>query len=137
MKAAVVWIMLGLSSSLLLGTRFLGMSAWEVAHSVVASNVAGFVGLLVTLWAERNEASRKLFRSRPLKSWGILTFCYFSILLLLAPQMRDWGRVAALFLPLMLTKGFVALAFGPLQDRRVRTEQRKRQEAAMGARKQG
>lgn len=113
----------GLSFGLAMG--ILDFSFWECLLCLFAANTSAFIGVLLTLQAERITRGRGRWLNNGLKAWAFLTTIYCVILLSLAPPLRAFKPFIYLFLPLLLSTGFSILVFGPVQDILVRRQQRK------------
>jgi hypothetical protein len=125
MTAALINGLLGFALTYAIGTHFLDLSSGEVLLSFLASNVSGFISVLLTLQAERTPWIRKRWLNRSLKTWALIISLYLSIMVALSPALRDFHTLVYLFIPLLLSTGFAILAFGPVQDFLVRKQQRK------------
>jgi hypothetical protein len=116
---------LGTTLSFAIGMRVVHLTAPQIILSVVASQVGGLIGLLVTLRAEKNPTIRKHILNRSLKTWTLLFAVYSGFLLLISPALRDLRAFAWMVVPLMISNGLCIIAFGPIQDRLVRDEQKR------------
>lgn len=108
-----------------LGGRFWGLDLSFAACAVVASNLAGFVALLSTLALERRKLSRRILMGNALKTWLFLALLYGGSIALLIPELRDATRLAILFIPLVMSNGFMLPLFGKAQDALIRWESRR------------
>jgi hypothetical protein len=107
-----------------IGSRWLGLSAGQIARCLVATNLAGLLALLVTLKGERTSWVRRHLMTRQRWTWAVFLVVYFGTLIGVGAPLRE-GRVFLwLVLPLVLNAGFAIVAFGPLQDRIVAQRQR-------------
>lgn len=111
--------------SFFLGISYLGLSPLEVLQCLGAANFASLISVLVTLTAERAKWIPNTRYFRTTKTWSLLVILYCSILIGLAPPLRETRNLTILFLPLLLSTGFAILVFGPIQDSIVRRQQRK------------
>jgi hypothetical protein len=126
--AWIAWVngFLGAASAWLVGTRVLGLEDVEALRCVGASNAAGMAALLVTMQAERTVWVRRRLLTRGLYTWVLFLSTYFGMLLALAPALRSGRTFLILIFPVILSTGFTILAFGPIQDRIVARQQRRR-----------
>lgn len=108
-----------------LGVHSLGMDVKDLVLSILASNVGGFVGGLLTLAMERREPIRRLLLGNWIKTWAMLAILYTAVLLALSPALRDLRTLAILFVPLVCCSGFMLPLFGIVQDRIISWEQRR------------
>jgi putative effector of murein hydrolase LrgA (UPF0299 family) len=99
----------------------------EIVISILASNIAALLALLLTLRAEKVRWLVKVWMNRSLKTWSLTVTIYFLTLLSLSPVLRNWSILGPMILPLLLSTGFAMIVFGPIQDQLVRKEQRKKQ----------
>jgi hypothetical protein len=125
----LVWLACGFLASgvvYALGTAVLGMSPGEVLGSILASNVAGLIGLLVTLALERQPVVRRRVLTSWPRTWTVLSVLYFGLTCLFSPPLREGSRLLVLGLPLIFTNGLlVPTFFGPIQDWIIRRGQRR------------
>lgn len=125
MIAALVNGLVGLGICLGIGLNLLHMGIGDIFISVLASNLASLLSLLVTLHAERIPWIKENILNRSLKTWGLLSCSYLGLLICLAPPLRQSPHFFYLLAPLVLSTGFAILLFGPIQDFLVRRQQRK------------
>ena len=125
MKSA--WLMggVGLTLSVVLGTSLFNLDLETLLKSVFASNIAGFIGLILTLRVEKIKWMKLNILNRSLKTWSLLAGVYLGILLALVPELRNWREIAVLTLPLIMSCGLMLFAFGPTQDWLVRRSQKR------------
>lgn len=121
---------LGSFLTFVVGMRFLQMESGEILQTLLVSLVAGFVALLLTIQATQGELLGKRKVKGIIGTWSFVSFFYFLILLSFAPPMRDFRRIAYLFFPLMMSLFYIALPYGPIQDRWVRKRQRNARHSA-------
>ncbi|MBI3557287.1 MAG: hypothetical protein HY074_13570 [Deltaproteobacteria bacterium] len=103
----------------------LGLTEFEAALCVIASNVSGMVSLLLYSAAFRRPWIRKRVIGGPFRTWTLFLTAYFGFMLLMAPALRDPEHFKWLAIPVIMTTGFTILIFGPIQDRMVARSQRK------------
>ncbi len=125
MPTAIGTGIFGLLSAIAVGTQILGWDVETCLRAVAAANIAGFLGLLITLRAERSATFKKRVLNSGIKTWILLSSVYSGIILALVPHTREIGAFLWMFLPLLLSTGFGIIAFGPVQDRIVQGLQRK------------
>ncbi len=124
MKSALINGFIGLVLSLFVSLHFFDGSVADVLRSVIVSNFAGMIALLVTLKLESFPWLRKHFLNHTLKTWSLLSVTYFMILFALAPSFQSYTHFFAMLLPLILSVGFGIILFGPIQDHFVRKQQK-------------
>ena len=103
-----------------------GMYDFEISEAILCisiSNLAGLVALVSTLQIERSLESLKGWLNRSFVTWTLLVVFYFTILLSLAPLLRNPVILISLLFPLVLSTGFAMILFGPIQDYLVRRQQ--------------
>lgn len=115
---------LGTALTFWISTRTFGFGAAQVALAVLSSNLAGFVALLLTLALERRLVIRRFLMGNQLKTWGVLAALYVSGMIGLDPDLRSPATLAALFVPLVFSNGFMLPVWGLAQDRLLRWEQK-------------
>ena len=125
MPTAIGTGIFGILATLAVGTQILGWDPEQCLWAALVANLAGFIGLLITLRAERDPQLKKHYLNRGWKTWALLTSVYSAIILTLVPQSREVGAFLWLFLPLLLSTGFAIIAFGPVQDKIYRGIQRR------------
>lgn len=121
---------LGSGLSFGIGLGVLHLRAAQIVASLSASQVGGLMALLVTLRAEKSRWVREKLLNRSLKTWALFLSIYLGSLLTLVPALRNPRALGWLIVPLILSNGFCIILFGPIQDRIVRSEQRKAQRGA-------
>ncbi len=125
MIAAFIVGTIGFVISLWVGINFMKLDLTDVLLCILASNSAGLIALLSTLYAQKRfKCLQKLVRSS-IGAWTFLSLQYFGILLLLSPPLRELSVFMAMFFPLILSTGFFIILFGPIQDFLVRQQQKK------------
>jgi hypothetical protein len=102
--------------SALIGHAVFGLGLLDVVISVVAANIGVLGSLLITLKCERTPWLRRHVLMAPAQTWALFLFCYSCISLGIAPPLRQLKVFAFMALPLLLTGGFAAIVFGPIQD---------------------
>lgn len=117
--------LIGSGLTLLVGFYELGMGLDETLLSILASNVAAVIALLVTLRTQRLSWVVKQVHFRTLKTWTFTLAVFLGIAVSLSPPLRDVHRLLILALPLALSTGFGIIVFGPIQDSFVRADQRR------------
>src|SRR4051812_23840802 len=117
MLSALINGLVGTALTVGIATQVLGLSLPMAALCIAASNIAGFVGLLVIM---RGHWVRGTF-----PTWALFLFTYFGILLSVAEPLRHGHNFAWLIMPVILSCGYAILAYGPVQDRLVARTQRK------------
>jgi putative effector of murein hydrolase LrgA (UPF0299 family) len=125
MKAAILNGILGSFLSIIAGFEILMLGWDDLCLCLIASNLAGLIALLSTLQIEKLSWFKKIKLQSTFKTWSLLIFIFSSLVLVLAPPLRQLENFAILILPLVLSTGFSLLAFGPIQDSLVRRQQRK------------
>lgn len=124
MLVAIVTGFIGLALSIFFGVEFQLLPLSEILVAVAASNVAAFMGLILTLRAEKIAWVRQNILTRALASWTLLSAIYFTLLFVLAPFLYDFNVLKWLFFPLLLSTGFAIVVFGPVQDLNMRRQQK-------------
>jgi hypothetical protein len=117
--------LVGLGICLVFGWKFLDLSVLEAMACVLASNVAAFVGLILTLQAEWIGWIKKHILFHPLMSWGLLAIIYFGGILLSVPHLRSLKALLILTIPMIWSNGIMIVVFGPVQDRIFAASQRR------------
>lgn len=111
----------GTALTLAIGSQVLGMTLPQAALCVLASNVGGFLALLVIMWGSWVRGT--------FPTWALFLGTYFGTLFLLAEPYRSVRAFVWLALPLMLSAGFCIIAYGPVQDWFVARSQRRQRSA--------
>ncbi len=124
MKAALLNGTVGLVLSLVLGVGYLNLSTRDILLSILVSNLAALVSLVLTLQAEGIAWILKHVLNRSLKTWTLLVSLYMGILIALSPCLRAIEPFKYLIFPLILSSGYAIILFGPIQDYLVRRKQR-------------
>jgi hypothetical protein len=115
---------IGVIATLVLGTTVLHLSWMDLIRALLISQVAGVIGLIVTLQAESVPWIRRYILRRSIMTWSFFLLIYFGILLGGNPVLRDVKTLAWLVVPIILNQGWCILIFGPIQDQIVRRKQR-------------
>jgi hypothetical protein len=115
---------IGVIATLVLGTTVLNLSWMNLVQALLVSQVAGVIGLLLTLQAEGVPWIRRHILRRSVMTWSFFLLIYFGILLGANPVLRDAKTLAWLIVPIILNQGWCILIFGPIQDQIVRRKQR-------------
>src|SRR4051812_38411243 len=89
MMVALFNCILGVALSFGAGLGILHLDMDAILRSLLASQVGGLIGLLVTLRAERAPWIRANVLNRSLKTWTFFAAIYFGALLLISPALRD------------------------------------------------
>ncbi|MCM2276923.1 MAG: hypothetical protein NDJ89_02460 [Oligoflexia bacterium] len=113
------WIsgFLGLALSLWIGTSVLSLEQNDVLWAIVGSNLGGLIGATLTLRAEKVPQLKATLLRGAAGTWAFLAVLYFSILLALAPVMRERNAFFWLVVPVIMSSGLMLnWFFGPLQD---------------------
>ncbi len=113
-----------------IGSLRLGLTEFDAALCVVASNVSGLVSLLLYSAGGRRPWIRKHILGGPFRTWTLFLAAYFGMMLLMAPTLRDSEHFKWLIIPVIMTTGFTILVFGPIQDRLVARSQRSQLKSA-------
>lgn len=122
MKIAFLNGLIGLGLGLAIGSNTLGLKNTDIFLCVLSSNVAFLIALLLTLQSERVF---KKWLNRSAKTWALVLTLYGSMLIVLAPPLRNLHTLLYLSIPLILSTGFAIMVFGPIQDHLVRRDQRR------------
>lgn len=125
MTVALVAGLVGTLLCLGLGTQSIHLSLSDILLSLVSSNIAALVSLMITLKAGQFPSPLKEWTAGMPRAWALLVSLYLGIQLALSPSLRGWEPMLYLGFPLLLSTGFAILAFGPIRDRMVRNHQRK------------
>jgi hypothetical protein len=135
MVSAVLSGILGSGVTYWVGTRYFAFGAWDVLWAVLASNVAGFISLLLTLALERRPAIRKVLMGNAPKTWAVLGVLYTGLMLGLDPGL--WSPIVAvsLWAPLVWATGFMLPLWGRAQDALIRWEYHRAKRPAFEPRK--
>lgn len=115
----------GSAACLALGVLKLDMSVGEVLWCIAGSVVAGFVGLLLTLWGERVSPIKRTIMRGGLMTWFWLAAIYLSILWSIATPLHSMNRFFWMLFPLILSGFYGVVPFGPIQDRIIARHLRK------------
>ena len=118
---------LGVISTYWVGTRYFGFSQQDVILCIVGAMIAGFLSLLSTLALERQAVLKKHVMNRTLKTWVVLAILYSSLLVVIAPALREPRTFVLMFIPVVMCTGLMIPVFGPVQDRVYRRIQRRMQ----------
>ncbi len=116
MTIAIVNGILGTTLCFILGLGFYDLSPSAIILAIFASNLAGFLSLMITLRAERIRWLRRYVLRQPSFTWFLLVFAYLAILLSVSPEMREPKTLAIFVGPLVLSTGFFIVIFGPIRD---------------------
>jgi putative effector of murein hydrolase LrgA (UPF0299 family) len=121
------WVMgiLGAITTYWIGSHSFGLSLRAGLLAVLASNVAGFFALLLTLWLERRAWVRRYVMGHAFMTWAVLFVLYVSFTVALNSTLRDPLLLAALLLPMIWSTGLMLPLWGPVQDRLIRWERRR------------
>ena len=104
----------------------LGLSVPEMLLCLAATSVACVVSGILTLQAERLPWLKARVLRGGFRTWTLLAVLYFGTLAAVAEPLRRGEILIRLAFPLILATGFaIQWAFGPLQDRIVRRQQRR------------
>jgi hypothetical protein len=113
-----------------MGSRYFGFDSAESLRTIGAANVAGFFSGLLALALERRGKVGRLLMGNAFKAWFVLFILYSSILLALAPALREFWAFTVMFVPVVFSTGFMLPLWGPTQDRILRWEHRMKQRAS-------
>jgi hypothetical protein len=121
MIAAWITGVTGALLTLWLGTSYLGLTVSEALMTSLFSEIAAFVAAMITVRATQDQWFGANHFKGGVRTWALVSSIYFLILLGLDPPMRNLTRMAVLFFPLQIGHGFMAMVYGPIQDRIVRS----------------
>ena len=124
MRAALTFISVGFLLCFGLG-HYLGLSIAEIICAIIASNVSGFLCLMMVTFGHQNKWFKKNIIPGPGMTWLVFTLQYFAVLVLLTPAIQDWHRFLILALPLIFTTGICIFIFGPIRDWLIKVQQTK------------
>jgi hypothetical protein len=110
--------------SFVVGSRMFGHGPAEIWRAILASELAAFVCLPVTLYSQRTPRLKFLSKGT-IRSWMLLSGLYFGVLLLICPWLRSWVALGWMFGPLLMCTGLMIIIYGPLHDRIIRRTQEK------------
>jgi hypothetical protein len=108
--------------SFVVGSRVLGHLPPEIWRAILASELAAFVCLPITLYSQRAPRLRFLSKGT-FRSWLMLSGLYFAVLLAVCPWLRSWKELGWMFFPLLMCTGVMIIAYGPIHDWMIRRTQ--------------
>ena len=116
---------LGVFLTYFLCVAHLGLS-WKTALlAVLASEVGGFVTLMVVLNLQNIKVIKKWIIPTVSRTWIVFTSIYILVTYAFLPAEIGFRSFLPLIMPLIFSTGFVVILFGPIQDAIVRRGQRK------------
>ena len=127
MISSFLFGIMGVALTHWLGARYFGFDAGATAMATLASNLSGFVSLLLTLFLERRVPIRRVLMGNALKTWLVLGFLYTGLMAVLDPALRDPATMACLWLPLIFCTGWMLSLWGKAQDAIIGWEYRRGQ----------
>jgi hypothetical protein len=111
--------------SYLVGVLVLGWAPRAAFWAMVASNIAAYSSLPLTLLAERVQWVKRVLIPGMLRTWALLAIVYVGVLLALVSELRTPRDFSCMILPLIFCSGFMIFSYGFLHDFLVRRTQKR------------